>query len=82
MTAADSEKITESWVDQAMTVWDRMLANREIAMLLEDMDKRCGHDAPLNGIVQYQLLISKTRTQDQWLLDFVGDQLLLLLSDH
>lgn len=66
MTAADSEKITESWIDMAMTVWDRLLASRELASILEDMDRRYGHDAPLNGIVQYQLLISKTRTQDQW----------------
>lgn len=64
-TAQDSEAVTESWVDQALTVWQRMLTCRQISSILEDMDCRYGHDAPLNGIVQYQLLISKTRTQDR-----------------
>ena len=43
---------------------DRMLNHKEIAEILERMNTKYGHDAPLNGIVQYQLLISKTRTQD------------------
>lgn len=47
-----------------MTVWSRMLSCKEIADVLHCMDRTYGHDAPLNGIVQYQLMISKTRTQD------------------
>ncbi|CAK9003484.1 Uncharacterized protein SCF082_LOCUS7759, partial [Durusdinium trenchii] len=66
-TAADSEAITESYVDQAMTVWSRMLSCKEIADVLHCMDRTYGHDAPLNGIVQYQLMISKTRTQEMLL---------------
>ena len=47
-----------------MTVWDRMLGHNDIASMLDKMNTMYGHNAPLNGIVQYQLLISKTRTQD------------------
>ena len=45
--------------------------HKDIAQILERMNTKYGHDAPLNGIVQYQLLISKTRTQDR-LLNFHG----------
>ena len=55
--------MTESYVDQALTIWNRMLTCPELTSLLLKMDKAYGHDAPLNGVVQYQLLISKTRTQ-------------------
>ena len=47
-----------------MTVWDRMLSHKDIADLLDRMNTLFGHNAPLNGVVQYQLLISKTRAQD------------------
>ena len=57
------EAMTESYVDQALTIWNRMLTCPELTSLLLKMDKAYGHDAPLNGVVQYQLLISKTRTQ-------------------
>ena len=63
-TSEDSEKITESWVDQAMTVWDRMIKIPSVAALLLKMDHVYGHDAPLNGIVAMQGLVSKTRTED------------------
>lgn len=48
-----------------MTVWSRILANPDMCEVLERLDREYGHDAPLNGIVQYQMLISKTRTPDR-----------------
>ena len=67
-TSEDSEKITASWIDQALTVWDRMIKVPSVAALMLKMDHDYGHDAPLNGIVAMQGLVSKTRTED-WTLE-------------
>ena len=36
--AEDSEAVTDSFVDQAMTVWNRMLSHKEIAEVVLSMD--------------------------------------------
>lgn len=62
--ADTSETITASWVDQAVTVYNRIYEVPEARDIIARADQEFLTDSPLDSLSKLQVVVSKSRTED------------------
>eukprot|EP00959_Pyramimonas_sp_CCMP1952_P326533 6835026-Pyramimonas_sp.AAC.2 len=72
----DSDEITESLVDQAITVWNRCLSASENMEVVMSNVNTYGHSTVFNGVGNLQAVVSKGSTAHniKWLIADMDDQ--------
>ena len=73
--ASDSEAISEAWVDNAMTVYNRMFTDPKMLALVMALDNAQGLDGPFNSVYKLHGIVTrtKTRTYLSWVMDGISD---------
>lgn len=76
--ADTSEDVTDSFVDMAMTIDNRMLSNPEIAKTLMQSENDFMSHTPFNGVSKLQAIISKARSPEKilWAVQSIHDMCL------
>ena len=70
--AQNVEKISESWVDSALTVHGRLLSLKGCAELLDWLDSTYLHNTPFKYINTFQAIVDRGQTADGILLALTG----------
>jgi hypothetical protein len=75
LSPANSEKLTDSYVTLAMTVWNAALCVKDIMDVVEKCEAKWNHQSPFNSLYKLEQLVSKSgsKLNTTWAVKSIAD---------